>query len=748
MRLKKREAQPIAASAMGHIDRYTNGIVAGWFFCSACESSLAHGVTFSVDASPISCEIHAHDRHDVPGGSGFALRFDRELAPQDATTFTIACALHEQASITHEIEPARWHAATIAVIERCDQREISGWLAEPSPSYRPLTLRLPEVDATLAVWRESQRPDVSAALAGAPAWGFRLDLHVLLGWVTPPDTEALLMKGDCTLSATRVKDEALQTAAIRCDCPTIDGRAIPASEWDIRHRLQREPSVGEVDARWLLGTDVVDPGIDQWDRWLHFLAFDEATSLIWKALVLQQRAGLPSLSAIPSSLQVKIRNSQIDERSGGTSSTWFAKLLEQVQAQSSQQNFAIPDDMFYLLRDLDATPSPLDHERTTPWDGRRVCVAGMVGHGSGLGDNAGNSVMALREAGFDVCTAPFMPYRGQWRRDLMMDAPQCLDLSEHLVLLHVPLDCVAETLRMQPALLRAPHIIGYFMWETEGLPRELARALDVVDQVWTASEFVANTFRFASQTEVAVTGHHVDVSRARPLTRTELGLSDDQFIVHFSFDANSTLERKNPLGAVQAFKRAFPTDPNCSLLLKVRNPTAIERDAAKGSALARQFLDEIASDPRIRVIAEDMAYNTALGLIQVSDCLLSLHRSEGYGYVLAEAQLLGKPVVYTDYAAPLEFLQPFGNRGVPSTPAKLLPEDYFYWHPDSQWANADLDAAARALLEVKADWQMTLRAHAVETPLHSMVTRYRELLLPLGLEQHAHTSVTQDLETS
>ena len=44
------------------------------------------------------------------------------------------------------------------------------------------------------------------------------------------------------------------------------------------------------------------------------------------------------------------------------------------------------------------------------------------------------------------------------------------------------------------------------------------------------------------------------------------------------------------------------------------------------------------------------------GLIQACDCYVSLHRSEGFGLTMAEAMLLGKPVIATAYSGNLEFM--------------------------------------------------------------------------------------------
>ena len=45
-------------------------------------------------------------------------------------------------------------------------------------------------------------------------------------------------------------------------------------------------------------------------------------------------------------------------------------------------------------------------------------------------------------------------------------------------------------------------------------------------------------------------------------------------------------------------------------------------------------------------------------LISLTDCYISLHRSEGFGLTLAEAMSLEKPVIATAYSGNLDFMTP------------------------------------------------------------------------------------------
>ena len=90
------------------------------------------------------------------------------------------------------------------------------------------------------------------------------------------------------------------------------------------------------------------------------------------------------------------------------------------------------------------------------------------------------------------------------------------------------------------------------------MPRELRPALDLLDEIWVASDFVAETISLETDKPVLTFPLPVIAPEPTTLSRSDLGIPDDRFVFLFVFDFFSTLERKNPLGLVEAFTRAFP----------------------------------------------------------------------------------------------------------------------------------------------------------------------------------------------
>ena len=89
-------------------------------------------------------------------------------------------------------------------------------------------------------------------------------------------------------------------------------------------------------------------------------------------------------------------------------------------------------------------------------------------------------------------------------------------------------------------------------------------------------------------------------------------------------------------------------------------------------------------------------------LLELSDCLVSLHRSEGFGLHLAEAMHLGTPVIATGYSANLDFMDDDSALLVSYTLSN--PSDSQSVYPtDSEWAEPDITHAARQMRRLYED---------------------------------------------
>ncbi len=230
--------------------------------------------------------------------------------------------------------------------------------------------------------------------------------------------------------------------------------------------------------------------------------------------------------------------------------------------------------------------------------------------------------------------------------------------------------------------------IGYWYWELETLPRSWDEALARVDEIWVASEFVAEAMRRACDRLVVKVPPPIEVRLARSYRRAEFDLPDDQFLFLFSFDFNSFSKRKNPEATIDAFRQAFPRGrDDVGLVVKSINGMV---QPGKLQAL----MAHAEGDPRVLLRDGFLSRDEVSGLESVVDAYVSLHRAEGLGLGLAESMYLGKPVIGTAYSGNLEFMTPDNSCLVDYRMVPIARGEYLYDDPRFQWADPDVEQGA------------------------------------------------------
>lgn len=120
----------------------------------------------------------------------------------------------------------------------------------------------------------------------------------------------------------------------------------------------------------------------------------------------------------------------------------------------------------------------------------------------------------------------------------------------------------------------------------------------------------------------------------------------------------------------------------------------------------------IGSTDNIVLIDRTMTAVEIEALYNEGDVAMSLHRSEGFGLMLAEAMLRGLPVVATDWSGSIDFVTP--ETGMPVAYRQIPAEDPqgTYHHPGMVWADADVDVAADALQKLFRELELARRLGA------------------------------------
>jgi len=249
---------------------------------------------------------------------------------------------------------------------------------------------------------------------------------------------------------------------------------------------------------------------------------------------------------------------------------------------------------------------------------------------------------------------------------------------------------------VSPEILGDRYVIANWYWELPEMPDEWLAEFQYADEVWAASSFIRDAIAKKSPAPVVRVPAVVQLSRGRKLSRSELGLPERKFLFLAMFDARSVPERKNPLGVVRAFKRAFQaTDDSAGLVIKLLN-------ADHSEPLTRQLREEVASCKNVFLIDRLLDRDTLIGLMDECDCFVSLHRSEGFGLPPAEAMSLGKPAILTNWSGNTDYMT--SDNCVPiDYELVTLERDHGPYKAGQVWAEPDLEQAAHLMKKLVAE---------------------------------------------
>jgi glycosyltransferase involved in cell wall biosynthesis len=364
-----------------------------------------------------------------------------------------------------------------------------------------------------------------------------------------------------------------------------------------------------------------------------------------------------------------------------------------------------------------------------------VNVIGFATGQFGVGEDARMATRALLQAGHTPCVyEPPIPLasahrQSGWINQHMQSAP-----TFKFNLITLP---AVDTLRLlflqQAHVLASRYNICGWQWELPKWPRKWQGLMALPDEIWAQSRFLETMFREATDKPVTYIPSAVEIPPFTPRSRQALGLPAGPYAFLSVFDCNGWYQRKNPLAAVRAFQLAFPrTNREVQLIVKMMN--------SRPDVPEHQALIQLASqDDRICIIDQFLSREDMLALLNSTDVFVSLHRSEGFGRVVAECMLLGKPVISTNYSGSLDFAHEGTAYVVDGPLIPLDPGDYAD-HEGQSWMDPDIalaaDAMRRCLHNPAATAAMALLGQAHIRQHHSLAAvaeQYTRRLQELGL---------------
>lgn len=336
-----------------------------------------------------------------------------------------------------------------------------------------------------------------------------------------------------------------------------------------------------------------------------------------------------------------------------------------------------------------------------------VRVIGPVNSQSGLGQAARMSIAALRAAGVEPEIVDFYLENPAPRTKSAPGSPRT-DGQFAVNILHLNAEAIPIAAAYLPErIFENAHNIGYFFWELPRAAKCHVLGLRQVDEVWVSSEFNREIYASPDGPEVIKVGMAVapqEMARpSRESTRIRYKIDGAATVFMTTLDGYSFLKRKNPVGVLRAFRRAFPSSAESVRLVVKGHNLKKSSGLTNTGRIFDELFDLVSIDPRIILIDETLEYQDLLNLKAACDVYVSLHRSEGWGFGMIEAMQLGVPVIATGYSGNLEFCTEETAFLVPHGRTYLAPDDYIFVQPGDYWAEPDLTRAAEYMRLVHED---------------------------------------------
>lgn len=334
--------------------------------------------------------------------------------------------------------------------------------------------------------------------------------------------------------------------------------------------------------------------------------------------------------------------------------------------------------------------------RASPWSAcapSPLVVSAFYAGATGVAAAGRATADALERAGFAVIRhdlGPLLDAGGFQEHDLPGD-------PRGVWLIHAnPPEAKLALARLRRSAWERRFRIGYWAWELPRAPPDWLAFSAAFHALWAPSAFVRDALGGAAA-PVTLRPHPAPSIGGAAADRAGFGLPEQAVVFLVMADLASGFRRKNPLGAVEAFRVAFPAEsPDRRLVVKLHAAAARPQALAALTAAAGGRGD-------IRLIDEAFAHARVLSLVASADVLVSLHRAEGFGLPIAEALALGRAVLATGWSGSETLLAGIDAARVPFRLTPVSDPGGPYDLPDQTWAEPDGAAAAMGLRDLAAD---------------------------------------------
>ena len=306
---------------------------------------------------------------------------------------------------------------------------------------------------------------------------------------------------------------------------------------------------------------------------------------------------------------------------------------------------------------------------------------------SGYGEAGRNAIRALHASGVGLTTEYVSNVADQANYgesyEIAKEA-EGRDIPYNVKIIHTTPDCYIKYL--EPL----KYHIGHLFWETDKLPPLWVWNANLMQEIWTGSEFTKNAFIQSGVTCPIFVYPQAIETHIPPLK--PFHVPHHQGYLFYSIF--QWIERKNPKALLTAYWQEFQGEDNVTLLLKVYRMDFGRDEKSKILQDIDNWKREMPQKhfPRVVVTFELMNRDDVYRVHATGDCFVSAHRGEGWGVPQVEAMSMAKPVISTSLGGCHEWMK-HGETAflVGWNKEPVHDMDFVPWYgKDQNWASVDI----------------------------------------------------------
>lgn len=265
------------------------------------------------------------------------------------------------------------------------------------------------------------------------------------------------------------------------------------------------------------------------------------------------------------------------------------------------------------------------------------------------------------------------------------------------VILHCTPDLWPEFRKNRKELFDKKIIIGYCTWETDKLPKDWAKYInESVYELWVPSVYNRDIFKNNGVNVKISIVPHIFLRNNLPLKEFIEFYDKDIFTFYTIGELN---ERKNILGTVEAFCKAFTKKDKVRLLVKTHHKNYNIKNKRICENKLKSLIKKYPQHADIKVFLTQFSDESLNKLHSVGNCYISLTKSEGFGLPIFDTYNYGKKVIVTGYGGHIDFLgKDYDGLVKYKLDNSYSTQDKFYFKNDSgRWAYPDMKHATELM---------------------------------------------------